>query len=190
VEHAVARSVDLGVPVPKVSPELDVDGMREAARSRKLVLVNYYAPWCPWSRRLQPVWEEAYANVMQKPFARDVLMAKADCTGAGANLCREQHIHAFPTVRVYRHHAAVSHESYVGDRTHEALERFVEENVHDDDHEEAVRSGESEVGGVGEALRLVILLRDRVHALARRHMPVLHRAVGVCDEQHVARLGG
>ena len=53
VEHAVARSVDLGVPVPKVSPELDVDGMREAARSRKLVLVNYYAPWCPWSRRLQ-----------------------------------------------------------------------------------------------------------------------------------------
>jgi len=150
VEHAVARSVDLGVPVPKVSPELDVDGMREAARSRKLVLVNYYAPWCPWSRRLQPVWEEAYANVMQKPFARDVLMAKADCTGAGANLCREQHIHAFPTVRVYRHHAAVSHESYVGDRTHEALERFVEENVHDDDHEEAVRSGESEVGGVGE----------------------------------------
>jgi len=150
VEHAVARSVDLGVPVPKVSPELDVDGMREAARSRKLVLVNYYAPWCPWSRRLQPVWEEAYANVMQKPFARDVLMAKADCTGAGATLCREQHIHAFPTVRVYRHHAAVSHESYVGDRTHEALERFVEENVHDDDHEEAVRSGESEVGGVGE----------------------------------------
>ena len=32
---------------------------------------------CPWSRRLQPVWEEAYMNVMKTEHANDVLFAKA-----------------------------------------------------------------------------------------------------------------
>jgi len=106
------------------------------------------------------VWEEAYANVLDQPFSEDVLMAKADCTGLGEALCRDQHIHAFPTIRVYRHHASVSHETYVGDRTHEALEAFVADNVHDADHTEAVRSGASEMGEQGEGciIRGVVLV--------------------------------
>lgn len=150
VEHGFARAAD-SESVPMVCPELDEAGLRQAVSQRKLVLVNYYAPWCPWCRRLQPVWEEAYANVMRKAgLAEHAMMAKADCTAGGSELCRNQHIHAFPTVRVYRHHASVSHESYVGDRTHEALEKFVEDNVHDDDHKEAVQSGASEIGALGE----------------------------------------
>ena len=69
------------------------------------MLVNFYAPWCPWSRRLQPVWEEAYMNVMKSAHANDVLFAKADCTSAaGQELCHNQHVHAFPSVKVYRRH--------------------------------------------------------------------------------------
>jgi thiol-disulfide isomerase/thioredoxin len=29
--------------------------------------VNFYAPWCPWSRRLAPVWDAA-AQVMLRKF--------------------------------------------------------------------------------------------------------------------------
>ena len=48
---------------PQVSPELSAAAFSEAIRRHQLVLVNYYAPWCPWSRRLAPVWEEAAKNV-------------------------------------------------------------------------------------------------------------------------------
>lgn len=63
-------------------------------------------------------------------------------------------------MRVFRHHEPVSHESYVGDRTHEAIEAFLANNVHDDDHSQAVRSGDSEIGSQGEgcAIRGVVLV--------------------------------
>eukprot|EP00316_Scyphosphaera_apsteinii_P008295 CAMPEP_0119342954 /NCGR_PEP_ID=MMETSP1333-20130426/105824_1 /TAXON_ID=418940 /ORGANISM="Scyphosphaera apsteinii, Strain RCC1455" /LENGTH=453 /DNA_ID=CAMNT_0007355283 /DNA_START=60 /DNA_END=1421 /DNA_ORIENTATION=+ len=149
IAHAEAKAVNVES-IPKLSPEVDSARLKEAVKAKRLVLVNFYAPWCPWSRRLQPVWEEAYANVMRTTVAGDVLMAKADCTGVGGELCREQHVHAFPTIRVYRRHNHISHESYVGDRTHEALEQFIASNVYDADHGEAVEAGESEVGVIGE----------------------------------------
>jgi len=148
--------------VPKVSPDLDEAQFKLAVKDHQLVMVNFYAPWCPWSRRLQPVWEEAYANIIQKPPLREkVIMAKADCTGQGAELCRSQHIHAFPTIRVYRRHREASHESYVGDRTHEAMESFIEENVHDADSAEAESEGSTEVAagpGEGCSVRGVVLV--------------------------------
>lgn len=145
--NALAKVED----IPQVSPELTQESFMEAVQNKKLVLINFYAPWCPWSRRLTPVWEEAYANVLKQAHANDVLMAKADCTAGGQDLCRNQHIHAFPSIRVYRRHNPHSHESYVGDRTHQALESFAEKNVHDEDHEEAVAERQSELsGGPGE----------------------------------------
>ena len=115
----------------------------------------------PWSRRLAPVWEEAYASIIRQPFAGDVLMAKADCTAGGQELCQKQHIHAFPTIKIYRRHNPHSHESYVGDRTHGALESFVTNNVYDEDGREAVAEQQSEVGtgpGEGCMMRGVVLV--------------------------------
>jgi len=156
---AAAHAADADV--PKLAPEVDMNGFLEAVKAKKLVMVNFYAPWCPWSRRLQPVWEEAYANIIRQPFAGDVLMAKADCTAGGQELCQKQHIHAFPSVKIYRRHNPHSHESYVGDRTHAALESFVTNNVHDEDESEAVAEQQSEVGagpGEGCMMRGVVLV--------------------------------
>ena len=123
--------------------------------------VGSYACRCPWSRRLAPVWEEAYGNIVRQQFAGDVLMAKADCTGGAQELCQKQHIHAFPTIKIYRRHNPHSHESYVGDRTHAALESFITNNVHDEDESEAVAEQQSEVGagpGEGCVMRGVVLV--------------------------------
>ncbi|KAG8464048.1 hypothetical protein KFE25_000216 [Diacronema lutheri] len=95
-----------------------------------LVLVNFYAPWCPWSQRLAPVWEEATEELSHKPFAHAVTMAKVDCTSSSASeLCRAQHVHAFPSIRIYRDRVSHSQENYMADRTHSALLRFVENNL-------------------------------------------------------------
>jgi hypothetical protein len=136
LKHAEAKA-EKHEDIPQVSPEINTEQFLAAVKQKQLVLVNFYAPWCPWSRRLQPVWEEAYANVMKGAHHPHVLMAKTDCTAGGKELCQQQHIHAFPTIRVYRRHNPHSHESYIGDRTHEALEQFVDNNVHDEDESEA-----------------------------------------------------
>mmetsp|Transcript_24549 Transcript_24549/g.60887 ORF Transcript_24549/g.60887 Transcript_24549/m.60887 type:complete len:460 (-) Transcript_24549:417-1796(-) len=161
VKHAESRMLAAGLTPPQVSPELQQQSFLDAVKQKQLVLVNFYAPWCPWSRRLQPVWEEAYHNVLGSAHAKDVMMAKADCTAGGQELCRNQHVHAFPTVRVYRRHNPHSHESYIGDRTHEALEAFIANNVHDADEAEAVVEQQSEVGAVdgeGCIVRGVVLV--------------------------------
>ncbi|KAJ1623065.1 endoplasmic reticulum-golgi intermediate compartment-domain-containing protein, partial [Pavlovales sp. CCMP2436] len=60
-----------------------------------LVLVNFYAPWCPWCQRLAPVWEEASEQLAAKPYASSVTLVKVDCTTSSATeLCKSQHVHA------------------------------------------------------------------------------------------------
>ena len=57
-------------------------------------------------------------------------MAKVDCTNEDAQrLCQMQHIHAFPTIRIYRHKVSHSHENYLGDRDSRAFMEFMEESL-------------------------------------------------------------
>mmetsp|Transcript_20644 Transcript_20644/g.69275 ORF Transcript_20644/g.69275 Transcript_20644/m.69275 type:complete len:470 (-) Transcript_20644:396-1805(-) len=107
-----------------------VDDFRGVVTGNDLVLVNFYAPWCPWSQRLAPVWEEATDQLSHKPYARAVTMAKVDCTSPDTHdLCVKEHVHAFPTVRIYRDRHPHSQENYVGDRTHGSLLAFMEKNL-------------------------------------------------------------
>ena len=114
-----------------------------AAEARHpLLLVNFYAPWCPWSQRMNPVWDAA-ARTLHARYPPDadgrVLLAKVDCT-AELPLCRSAGIQGFPSVRVFRGGSdlvnnpaalgapkgALEHAAYVGDRTVEAIVAFVE----------------------------------------------------------------
>jgi len=55
-------------------------------------------------------------------------MGVVDCTATSAHgVCMKHHIHAFPTIRIYRHRQSHSHENYLGDRTSDAFLAFVEE---------------------------------------------------------------
>jgi hypothetical protein len=65
-----------------------------------------------------------------------VKVARVDCTDPSAQFkCREHHINAFPTVRVYRrgNNQVVAgnheHQAYYGDRTPEAIAAFADLQV-------------------------------------------------------------
>ncbi len=105
-----------------------------------LLLVNFYAPWCPWSQRLNPVWEAAARTLHGRyPPGSDgrLLLAKVDCT-VERPLCVAAGIQGFPSVRVFRGgsdlvantaalgRAAQDHATYVGDRTVESIVAFTE----------------------------------------------------------------
>eukprot|EP00316_Scyphosphaera_apsteinii_P012253 CAMPEP_0119341400 /NCGR_PEP_ID=MMETSP1333-20130426/102337_1 /TAXON_ID=418940 /ORGANISM="Scyphosphaera apsteinii, Strain RCC1455" /LENGTH=407 /DNA_ID=CAMNT_0007353357 /DNA_START=374 /DNA_END=1597 /DNA_ORIENTATION=+ len=109
-------------------PQLHDAIFEQFIKSHDLVLVAFGAPWCPWSQRLDPVWRKTWEVLRQKPYAQWVRMGKVDCTADNSHAtCQKHHIHAFPTIRIYRHRQSHSHENYLGDRTSEAFTEFVEE---------------------------------------------------------------
>jgi len=69
-----------------------------------IVVVNFFAPWCPWCQRLAPTWEAATEEVHKKYPEEDgrIRYAKVDCTAEVA-LCREHQISAFPSIRIFHH---------------------------------------------------------------------------------------
>ena len=61
--------------------------------------VNYYAPWCVWCQRLEPVWEALAEKVEIEGLP--VSVVKVDCV-ANQNLCMAQRIQvSLPLIRSY-----------------------------------------------------------------------------------------
>lgn len=102
------------------------DDFEVFVKGHDVALVNFYAPWCIWCKRLHPVWEEAAGKISTR-YMRKVQFAKMDCTNKqNEKTCRANHITAFPTIIIYRNHKDHSHEHYHGDRTVNALSTEVE----------------------------------------------------------------
>ena len=68
---------------------MNQDDMPKWLDNHDYTFVNYYAPWCVWCQRLEPVWE-AFAEAIA---AEDlpVSIVKVDCA-ANAKLCTEQRV--------------------------------------------------------------------------------------------------
>lgn len=110
---------------------------RFAQRRYPLLVVNFYAPWCPWCQRLAPTWENVmnYAHTQYPVTDGRIRIAKVDCT-VEVDLCNKQMITGFPSIRIYRKGTddvvvggRHMHEAYKGDRTEEALKAFVDKLV-------------------------------------------------------------
>lgn len=112
-------------------PQLNSSNFDKFVNHFDLVLVAFGAPWCPWSQRLEPIWLKTYEQLKQEPTTyAQARVAKVDCTAQNAqSLCQMQHIHAFPTIRVYRHKVMHSHENYLGDRDSKAFLEFIKDSL-------------------------------------------------------------
>jgi thiol-disulfide isomerase/thioredoxin len=109
---------------------LDAQSFDHFVNSHDLVLVAFMAPWCPWSQRLDPIWTKTHEELKRSPELAGARVARVDCTAQSAQqLCQRQHIHAFPTIRVFRHKLLHSHENYLGDRDSRAFVEFMKESL-------------------------------------------------------------
>ena len=118
---------------PEPVLELTASTFETARKESAVLFVNFYAPWCPWSRRLDPVWKASAIEIHRKyPNAMTdrVRVAEVDCTEHEA-LCAKQHVQGYPSVRVYSERTDFAkiglehdHASYHGDRTVEAITKF------------------------------------------------------------------
>ncbi|KAL7569546.1 hypothetical protein ACA910_013916 [Epithemia clementina (nom. ined.)] len=97
--------------------ELTKDNFAQFLQDHEMAFVDMFAPWCVWCQRLAPTWEKFAQQVASEQMPIGV--GKIDCV-AQADLCREQKIMAFPTLRWYHNKEAVLPD-YKMDRTVQSL---------------------------------------------------------------------
>lgn len=165
------------------STPLTTTTFSEFMQKYELVLVNYYAPWCPYSQVLHPEWERAAAQLQDHPeYAERVMMASVDCTDDNAAfLCRRAHVRAFPSMLIYIYGNTYTRFMYNGPRTAEHLLQFLDLFYRrlepDADFAEEIRSS-LEVRRLPEAVS-----HDNVNAIAlpRSQVPLGDDVVEGCE---------
>lgn len=120
---------------------LDPESIKGFLKGYKDAMVDFYAPWCIWCQRLSPTWELFARKAVEQKINLGV--GKVDCV-AHAQLCMDERILAFPTLRWYSNGKAVLPD-YKGDRTVDAFMEYATKKVgkgersleeQDDDDEE------------------------------------------------------
>ena len=124
--------------------DLKKDNFKPWLEQNEMAFIDMHAPWCVWCQRLAPTWEKFAIEV--KKLKMPVGVATVDCM-AEADLCRDEKVMAFPTLRWYDGGKAVTPD-YKMDRTVQALVGFAKRKLEMNDkfkdwEKGAVERGES-----------------------------------------------
>jgi thiol-disulfide isomerase/thioredoxin len=96
--------------------------------THKLAVVDFYAPWCHYSKALLPEFEGA-AIVINSILKMNVGMVLIDCYNQDQEaLCSQNKIVGYPTVKIYKN--GVFFKDFNGPRTSEALVYFIMDITH------------------------------------------------------------
>ncbi len=87
----------------------------------QLLLVDYWAPWCSYCRRIGP----AYDKVAEQ-YAEQMVVAKVNIDDAG-ELARAEHIEVIPTLVLYRDGKAIG--SIVAPESKAMIDAFIQESL-------------------------------------------------------------
>ncbi|XP_017257453.2 protein disulfide isomerase-like 5-4 [Daucus carota subsp. sativus] len=128
----IRHDAEIDVEYTEGAVSLNAHNFERASHLYSILVVNFFAPWCSWSKRLRPSWERA-AKIMRERYDPDVdgriLVAKVDCTEE-AELCKRHNIQGYPSIRIFRKGSNMREpESYYGDRDTDSLITTMEDLV-------------------------------------------------------------
>ena len=100
---------------------MNAEAFRDAlARSEKPVLVDFWAPWCTYCRRIAP----AFDKIAQQ-YADSLIVGKVNIDEEPA-LAQQEQIEVIPTLVLYRGGQAVA--SIVAPESKAMIDQFLEES--------------------------------------------------------------
>jgi len=111
-----------------LSTALTEESFNTFLEHHELTLVNFFAPWCIWCRRLEPVYLEAAHQIPNLNFHGHARLAQVDCV-ANQAFCSKNMIRAYPTLRMYKDGDPVNFELFTGSRTIEDLLGFIKQQM-------------------------------------------------------------
>lgn len=101
---------------------MNAEAFRDAlAQSEKPVLVDFWAPWCTYCRRIGP----AFDKIAQQ-YADSLIVGKVNIDEEPA-LAQQEQIEVIPTLVLYRDGQTVA--SIVAPETKAMIEQFLEESA-------------------------------------------------------------
>ncbi|VDN05326.1 unnamed protein product [Thelazia callipaeda] len=106
---------------------LDIDNHDSIIRSAQVVFVAFCADWCPYSRRLRPIFEEAEAVFALENPTANVVWALVDSVKQ-AKIADKYYVNKYPTMKVFINGELASKE-YRSTRSVEALIAFVKQQL-------------------------------------------------------------
>jgi len=101
--------------------DMNQEMFSRAMEEGSLLLVDYWAPWCGYCRRIGP----AYEKVAEK-FGEALTVAKINIDDE-PQLAHAEQIEVIPTLVLYREGKAIA--SVVAPESRAAIERFITENL-------------------------------------------------------------
>ncbi|KAH8280859.1 hypothetical protein KR054_001722, partial [Drosophila jambulina] len=106
------------------------DNWENIISSNDLVLLSFYVDWCPYSKLLEPIFEEAAAKVREKfPDEGRVVLGKVNCDEEEI-VAQSFNIVKYPTLKIVRS-AVLTRQEYRGQRSVEGFVEFVERELAD-----------------------------------------------------------
>ncbi|VDM41363.1 unnamed protein product [Toxocara canis] len=106
---------------------LDINNYEPIIKSAQVVFVAFCADWCPFSRRLKPIFEEAAETFAQENPTASVVWAIVDSVQQ-AVLADKYFVNKYPTMKVFINGEMATKE-YRASRTVEALTTFVKQQL-------------------------------------------------------------
>ena len=134
------------------------DTVEDLREQHPKMFAMFYAPWCGHCKQLKPDWakvSEQLTPIFADEIEGDdaVVMAAADCTAGGSEICGKYEVNGYPTL-MYFGDSHAEPEKYEGPRTAKALKKFAVRKVDPDWKEPPVVSQNAWLSG---AVLLVVL---------------------------------
>uniref|UniRef100_A0A915ENV5 Thioredoxin domain-containing protein n=1 Tax=Ditylenchus dipsaci TaxID=166011 RepID=A0A915ENV5_9BILA len=116
-----------GVALGSGVTELNINNLDMVLKSAQVVFVAFCADWCPFSRRLRPVFEEAAEKWQKENPTSSVVWALVDSV-AQADVADKFFVNKYPTMKVFINGELITKE-YRSTRSVEALMDYVKKQL-------------------------------------------------------------